>query len=180
MAGLLPLRHPRSVRVNKGPGGRARRDKGDVCKLAFRGHYEYTLDAKNRLTIPAKFRAALSTGVVLAKSLETCISIWTPSGWEDFTDRAIKSRDPFNAEARQLQRYFHAGSFDAQLDSAGRIMLPTPLLRHAGLRKDVVVVGNYDTIEVWDRETWRTYERELDESASETAQRLAGGGQMNT
>jgi MraZ protein len=141
--------------------------------LAFRGLYEYTLDAKNRLTIPAKFRAALSGGVILAKSLETCVSIWTVDGWEQFTEKAIGSRDPFSPEARDLQRYFHAGSFDAQLDSAGRIMLPPPLIRSAQLRKEVTVVGNYTTIEVWDRETWQEYERDVDASAPETARRLA-------
>jgi MraZ protein len=142
--------------------------------LAFRGLYEYTLDAKNRLTIPAKFRAALAGGVILAKSLETCVSIWTVDGWEQFTEKAIGSRDPFSPEARDLQRYFHAGSFDAQLDSAGRIMLPQPLLRSARLRKEVTVVGNYSSIEVWDRETWQDYERDLDAGAAETARRLAG------
>jgi transcriptional regulator MraZ len=144
--------------------------------LAFRGHYEYTLDAKNRLTIPAKFRAALSDGVVLAKSLDPCVSIWTPAGWEEFTNSALKSRDPFHPEARQLGRYFHSSSFDVQLDSAGRIMLPPPLINHAELHKEVVVVGNYDSLEVWSRKAWRSYERELGTSASETAQRLAGGG----
>jgi MraZ protein len=144
--------------------------------LAFRGHYEYTLDAKNRLTIPAKFRAALSDGVILAKSLDACVSIWTPPGWEEFTEIAIQSRDPYSPDARHLKRYFHSSSFDAELDSAGRIMLPPPLIKHAGLRKEVVVVGNYDSIEVWNRKAWQTYEKEIDASASETAQRLAGGG----
>jgi MraZ protein len=144
--------------------------------LAFRGHFEYSLDAKNRLTIPAKFRAALSGGVVLAKSLDPCVSIWTPAGWDSFTERAISRRDPFSPETRQLQRYFHAGSFDAQLDAAGRIMIPTPLLRHATLRKEVVVVGNFDAIEVWDREAWAKYEQEADASAAESAQRLAANG----
>jgi MraZ protein len=144
--------------------------------LAFRGHYEYTLDAKHRLTIPAKFRAALSDGVILAKSLDACVSIWTKAGWEEFTQSAVKSRDPFHPEARQLQRYFHAGSFDAELDSAGRIMLPPPLIKHADLKKEVVVVGNYDALEVWNKKAWQAYETELDASASETAQRLAGGG----
>jgi MraZ protein len=142
--------------------------------LAFRGLYEYTLDAKNRLTIPAKFRAALSGGVILAKSLETCVSIWPVDGWEKFTEKAIGSRDPFAPEARDLQRYFHAGSFDAQLDSAGRIMLPPPLIRSAQLRKEVTVVGNYSCIEVWDREAWLEYERDLDAGAAETARRLVG------
>ena len=144
--------------------------------MAFRGHYEYTLDAKNRLTIPPKFRAALSDGLILAKSLDACVSIWTPSGWEEFTEIAIQSRDPYSPDARQLQRYFHSSSFDAQLDSAGRIMLPPPLIKHAGLRKEVVVVGNYTSLEVWNRKAWHSYEKELDASASETAQRLAKGG----
>jgi MraZ protein len=144
--------------------------------LAFRGHYEYTLDAKNRLTIPAKFRAALSDGVILAKSLDACVSIWTVGGWEEFTQNAVKSRDPFHPEARQLQRYFHSSSFDAELDSAGRIMIPPPLIKHAGLKKEVVVVGNHDALEVWNRKAWQSYEKELDASASETAQRLAAGG----
>jgi MraZ protein len=144
--------------------------------LAFRGQYEYSLDAKNRLTVPSKFRAALSGGVVLAKSLEPCVSIWTPGGWEQFTERAVSSRDPFSAEARQLQRYFHASSFDAQLDSAGRIGIPQPLLRHAGLRKEVVIVGNYDSLELWDREAWQRYEQDADATAAESAQRLATKG----
>jgi MraZ protein len=143
--------------------------------LAFRGHFEYSLDAKNRLTIPAKFRPALSGGVVLAKSLDPCVSIWPPAAWDEFTERAIRSRDPFSPEARKLQRFFHAGSFDAQLDSAGRIMIPPPLLRHANLRKEVVVVGNLGEIEVWDREAWSRYEEEADATAPESAQRLAAG-----
>ncbi len=142
--------------------------------MAFRGHFEYTLDAKNRLTIPSKFRAALSDGVVLAKSLDPCVSIWTAEGWDQFTERALGSRDPFSPDARKLQRYFHAGSFDAQLDSAGRIMLLPPLLKHGGLSKDVVVVGNFNSIEIWDSERWASYEKELDASAEQAAQRLSG------
>jgi MraZ protein len=141
--------------------------------LAFRGHYEYTLDAKNRLTIPAKFRAALSDGVVLAKSLEACVEIWTPEGWERFSERAMGSRDPFNPAARRLGRYFHAGSYDAQLDAAGRIMLPPPLIEHANLRKELVVIGNGESIEVWAPEDWRLYMENVD--IQDEAARLAGG-----
>jgi MraZ protein len=144
--------------------------------LAFRGQYEHTLDAKNRLTIPAKFRAALSGGVVLARSLDPCVSIWTPEGWDDYTVRALRSRDPFSPEARELQRFFHAGSFDSQLDAAGRIMLPPPLIGHAALHKEVVVIGNGDSIEVWDAARWQRHSLELDERAPELARRLAQNG----
>jgi MraZ protein len=147
--------------------------------LAFRGHYEYTLDAKNRLTIPPKFRAPLAGGAVLAKSLDSCVSIWTPEGWDQFTERALASRDPFSAEARKLERHFHASSFDAQLDAAGRVMLPQPLLSYAGLRKEVVVVGNGSSIEIWEQGVWSEYARELDASAGEVAQRLASSGPVS-
>lgn len=140
--------------------------------MAFRGHYEYTLDAKNRLTIPAKFRAALSDGVVLAKSLEACVGIWTPEGWERFSERAMGSRDPFDPRARLLGRYFHAGSYDSQLDAAGRIMLPPPLIEHADLQKELVVIGNGESIEVWAPEGWRLYTQDVD--IQDEAARLAG------
>jgi MraZ protein len=145
--------------------------------LAFRGHFEYSLDAKNRLTIPAKFRAALSGGVVLAKSLEPCVAIWPKDAWDEFTEQVIRPLNPFSPEGRQLQRYFHAGSFDAQLDSAGRIMIPPPLLRHAGLGKEVVVVGNLSQLEVWDRRAWQEWDQAADATATESAQRVASGRQ---
>jgi MraZ protein len=140
--------------------------------LAFLGQYEHTLDAKNRLTIPSRFRAALSDGLILARSLDPCASIYTPAGWERFMGDWVRTRDPFNAEARRIQRYFHAGSFDSQLDAAGRVMLPQLLLEHAQLGKEVVVIGCDDWIEIWDRESWRRHEPDSD-NVAEAAQRLA-------
>ena len=83
--------------------------------MSFLGQYEHTLDAKNRLTIPSKFRGRLSEGVVLAKQLDTCISIWPATSWERFTERSVSSRDVLDQDVRRLQRFFHAGAFDAAL-----------------------------------------------------------------
>jgi MraZ protein len=143
--------------------------------LAFLGQYEHTLDAKNRLTVPSRFRAALSDGVILARSLDPCVSIYTPAGWERFTGEWIRTRDPFDPEARKVQRHFHSGSFDASLDAAGRIMVPPLLIEHAELVKEVVVVGCDDRIEVWDRDRWRSYEQDSGSTVGESAQRLASG-----
>lgn len=142
--------------------------------MSFLGQYEHTLDAKNRLTIPAKFRGRLSEGVVLAKQLDTCISIWPATSWERFTERSVSSRDALDQNVRRLQRFFHAGAFDASLDAAGRIMVPQPLIEHAGLTKDVMLVGNNDTIEVWDTERWREEEARMNEEAPALAQRISG------
>ena len=148
--------------------------------MSFLGQYEHSLDAKNRLTIPARFRGPLSDGVVLAKQLDPCISIWPATSWERFTERSLTSRDPFDEDVRTLQRFFHAGSFDGRLDAAGRIMLPQALLEHAGLKKDVVLIGNQDTIEVWDRERWYEEESKINEAAPAVARRLSRGGAGDT
>ena len=69
--------------------------------MAFRGTFDYSLDAKNRLTIPAKFRASLSEGVVLAKGIERCVQVWTPSGFEAYTASALQGVHPLSADARR-------------------------------------------------------------------------------
>jgi MraZ protein len=140
--------------------------------LAFRGQFEYTLDAKKRLNVPPRFRAAFSNGVVLAKWLEPCVAIWTPDAFEAFTNSFLKDLNPVSAERRKLTRFFAGGSFDVELDSAGRVVLNTSLLDHAGLEKDVVLVGSIDHLEVWDRAKWVADERELNAEIVEIAEGL--------
>ena len=129
--------------------------------MAFRGHFDYSLDAKNRLTVPTKFRAAFSSGIVLAKGLEPCIAIWTPEAFEEWTHSFLSNLNPVSAERRKLTRFFAGSSFDAELDSAGRITVNGPLLAHARIEKEVVIVGNLDHLEVWDRATWASDQDQL-------------------
>ena len=125
--------------------------------MAFRGTFDHTLDAKNRLTVPARFRAELAGGVVLAKGLEHCVAVWTPAAYDAYTASALKDFHPLSKEAQKLNRFFSANSLDSELDGAGRIMLPAFLLEHGGLTKDVVVAGSGDALEIWDRATWSDY-----------------------
>ena len=163
MAGLLPLRHPRPGQAP--PEG--------AHWLSFLGQYEHTLDAKNRLTIPAKFRAQLSEGIVLAKEQETCLAIRPASAWNRFTEDMRRLGTLWDQDYRDFQRRYTAGAFDAQLDAAGRIMLPQALIDKAGLSREVVLVGNLDTIEVWDRARWREEETRLDQAVPDLARRLS-------
>jgi MraZ protein len=135
--------------------------------LAFRGTFDYTLDAKNRLTVPAKFRAALSEGVVLAKGVERCVAVWTPGGYDAYTRSALEGTHPASPRARQLQRFFSANALDTELDAAGRVMVPPFLIEHASLSKDVVVTGSGESLEVWDRGAWASYNDELTATVSD-------------
>jgi MraZ protein len=134
--------------------------------LTFRGYFEHALDAKHRLTIPAAFRAALAKGVVLAVSPETgpgtprSISIWPPDAFEEFTSAALAGLNPLSSRARELKRLLNNNSHDADLDAANRVMIPAPLMRYAGLEKDVVVTGSGECLEVWDRAAYTAYNEE--------------------
>jgi MraZ protein len=140
--------------------------------MAFRGTFEYTLDAKNRLTVPARFRAALAEGVVLAKGDGTYLEVWRPEEYERRTEAALQGFHPRSPDAATLRRFWFSNSADTELDSAGRVMVPGFLLEHAGLDKDVVVVGAGDCLEVWERSRWSDYNAALPAEVSDITARL--------
>ncbi len=140
--------------------------------MAFRGHFDYSLDAKNRLNVPAKFRAAFSSGVVLAKGLEPCVAVWAPDTFERWTESFLSNLNPVSPERRKLTRYFAGSSFDAELDSAGRVTLNQALLEHAGIQKEVVIVGNLDHLEIWDRDRWGDDQQALNAEVAGIAESL--------
>jgi MraZ protein len=140
--------------------------------LAFRGHYEHSLDAKNRLSIPSRFRAAFSDGVVLAKDPETCVAVWTPATHESIIERALGDLNPMSAEYRKLSRFYQGNSFEVELDASGRVTLPPPLLAHAGIEKETVVVGVGDHLEAWARQRWLRKQESLDAEIGEVTERL--------
>jgi MraZ protein len=140
--------------------------------VAFRGHFEYALDAKNRLNVPAKVRAAFSGGVVLAQGLEPCVTIWVPDEFERWTQSFLSGLNPLSPERRKLTRYFAGTSFDAELDSAGRVTLNPALIDHAGIDREVMIVGNLDHLEVWDRRRWAEERTSLNQEISGIAESL--------
>ncbi len=140
--------------------------------MAFRGHYEHSLDAKNRLNVPAKFRPSFSGGVVLAKALEPCVAVWAPDTFERWTESFLSNLNPVSPERRKLTRYFAGSSFDAELDSAGRVTLNQALLEHAGIQKEVVIVGNLDHLEIWDRDRWNDDQQALNAEVAGIAESL--------
>ena len=127
--------------------------------MAFRGTFDHTLDSKNRLTVPARYRAALADGVVMAMpvDLKPCVGVWRPSDYESYTHRALVELPPLSPKLSELERFFYGSSQDADLDAAGRIMVPGFLGEHASLSKEVIVVGAGDRLELWDRGHWNEH-----------------------
>jgi MraZ protein len=141
--------------------------------MAFRGHYDQTLDAKNRLNVPAKLRPSFSSGLVLMKSHDApCIAIFTPEGFESFSDKFLPKLNPMSPEYQKLTRFLAGSSFDMDLDAGGRVTLNGVLLAHAGIEKDVVLIGAHDRLELWAREQWMELEGALPGEVAEIAQGL--------
>src|SRR3954453_14744913 len=129
--------------------------------MAFRGTFDHPLDAKNRLTIPAKFRASLSEGIVLAKGIERCVQVWTPKAYDAYVEAALEGMNPLSEPARKLNRFFAANAMDTELDAAGRVGMPAFLLDHGDLSKDVVVTGAGACPEAGGRAAWADYNEAL-------------------
>jgi MraZ protein len=128
---------------------------------SFRGTFDYSLDAKNRLTVPARFRAALGEGVVMAKATEPCVQLWRPEDHAAFVSAAMDGMNPAGPKARTMRRFYNANSHETELDGAGRVMVPAFLMEAAGLGKEVVVTGAGDCLEVWDRGAWNDFNERL-------------------
>jgi MraZ protein len=136
------------------------------------GEYEHTLDDKNRLTLPAKFRDAFAGGVVVTRGMDGCLYAYSREDFAGLVER-MRALDQLRRESRVIQRHFFSGASDADPDKQGRIMIPAALLSSAGLSREVVVAGVYDHIEIWDRAAWRTHLEEVEGSAEHVAERLA-------
>ena len=99
--------------------------------------------------------------------------MFTRDDWESFVASQLEGLNPFSREARQMSRYMFAGAAETELDKQGRVMVPPPLLEHAGLGREVVVAGVRDHLEIWDRAAWRKQLEEVEGSAELVAERLA-------
>jgi transcriptional regulator MraZ len=137
------------------------------------GEYEHTIDDKNRLTLPARFREAFGDGVVITRGLDTCLYVLTRGDWEQLVEDNLRPLDPLSREARELERYFFSAAAEANLDRQGRVMIPPPLAGYANLGREVVVAGVRNRLEIWDRDAWRKQRDEFEGSAEHVAERLA-------
>ena len=137
------------------------------------GEYDHSLDDKNRLAIPAKFRQAFAAGIVVTRGLDGCLYAYTRPDWQKLVDGRLAELDMLSEAGRLIMRHFFSGATEAELDKQGRVGLPTALIESARLGKEVTVAGVYDHIEIWDRQTWRDQLTKVEGSAEDVAERLA-------
>jgi len=134
------------------------------------GRYEYALDAKNRVGLPPKFREALAQekakAVYLTSGLENCLYLFLPSQWGQLLEKDLSAFSlPNKEQERAFKRKFFAEATEAELDSAGRILIPQFLREHARLGKNVLIQGAGKRAEIWDKDKWNSYKKSKVEPA---------------
>lgn len=139
----------------------------------FVGEFGHTIDEKSRLAVPIKFRPDLSDGAVITKGLDkkNCLFLFTKTEWQKLAEKLAKLLFS-KTNARAFARLMLAGAMDVTLDKQGRIILPDYLKKFAGLRKQVVIIGLYNRLEIWDRATWRKYRQSTEKQSEKIAEQM--------
>jgi MraZ protein len=126
----------------------------------FTSEYDCKLDAKGRLALPSKVRAALpdnaSEELVMRRGFEPCLVLYPMLEYKKIYSR-VRSLSEFNEEYRKFQRSFFRGNVDVELDGAGRINIPKRMMEFASLEKEVILVGLGNRIEIWNPDLYEQY-----------------------
>ena len=117
------------------------------------GEYNHSLDAKNRLIMPAKLREDMGETFIITTGLDGCLFGFSMQEWQKFEDK-LKSLPITNKNARNFVRFFLSGATECELDKQGRFLIPNKLKEVASLDKDVYIIGAGTRIEIWDKLKW--------------------------
>lgn len=139
------------------------------------GEYTHTVDAKNRVALPAKFRKEFGQKIIVTRGLDRCLFIYTPKAWERIVGR-MSELSIGQASTRGFNRFFLSGAVEVDVDSQGRILIPDFLKTFANLSTKVVLAGVNDRVELWNEHEWETYKANIEQRADELAEQLGDVG----
>lgn len=139
------------------------------------GQYEHTIDNKKRLALPSKFRGELGDKIVITRGIENCLVVYTMKEWQTVAEK-LSNLPISQVEARSFSRIILAGAMEVSLDKLGRILIPDYLKEYADFKKNVVICGLSNRLEVWDEEKWETYKKKAEKGLEEMVSKLGGLG----
>ena len=137
----------------------------------FIGEYKHTIDEKGRMALPAKFRLKMKGAAIITRGLDHCLFVFTAADWEILAKK-LMSLPLVQSNSRAFARLMLAGAMEADIDKQGRILISDYLREYAGLKKQAIVAGLYNRIEVWDTNKWDAYKRKTEKDSDEIAEKL--------
>ncbi|MFA6273347.1 MAG: division/cell wall cluster transcriptional repressor MraZ [Candidatus Paceibacterota bacterium] len=138
------------------------------------GEFAHSLDDKNRLSLPAKFRQEMGKKIVLARGLDHSVTIFTVKEWGKIADKLSES-SMLQADNRNFNRFMFSGAVEVEVDSIGRVLVPDFLKKWGNLGTKVAIIGVQNRAEIWNENDWRERKAEVEKQADTLAEKL---GQM--
>ena len=139
------------------------------------GEHIHTVDEKNRMSLPAKFRAELGKKVVVAQGLDKCIFMFTVKQWDSFSGR-LGDSSVLQSDNRSFNRFLFGSAVEVDIDASGRILIPEFLKDYASIKSKVAVIGVQNRVELWNEKTWGEYKKVVESQADQLAEKLGSIG----
>ena len=128
--------------------------------MTLLGEYRHSVDAKNRLFIPAKFREEFGESFYVTRKMgEECLAVYSEEDWKKLAEKLNTLPD---SQVGMLKRFVFSKTAQVTPDTHGRILIPSALLQYASIDKNVVIAGVGDHLQIWNEAMWDTNESELD------------------
>ena len=139
------------------------------------GEYVHSLDEKNRFVLPVRFRQEIKERRLqrfyFTRGLDGCLFMFAEGDWKKMEER-FKSLSFTKQQARFFNRLYFSGAYEMEPDSQGRVLIPDYLREFAGIKKDVVIIGVSDRVEIWDRGRWNKFYEEHRKNFEEMAENI--------
>ena len=140
---------------------------GDIM---FIGEYHHNIDDKGRIIIPSKLRGELTDGFVITRGLDNCLFIYPKEKWVNIINKYEEL--PNIKDTRNFMRTLLSGAMYGEFDKQGRMNISLPLIKYANLKKECVIIGVNDRLEIWGKESWEKFMMENEEKMSDIADKL--------
>ena len=146
------------------------------------GEYIHTIDEKNRMSLPVKFRKEMGKKIIITPGLDQCLFIFTLREWSKVSKKLSDGASDLSflkADQRAFNRYMFGRAAEVEVDSIGRILIPEFLKDKIGLKGSAAVVGVEDRVEIWNEKAWNTQKEKMEKEAEQLAEKLSNGGHNN-
>lgn len=139
------------------------------------GEFIHTIDEKNRVSLPAKFRKVMGADLVITPGLDNCLFVFTKKEWAKISEK-LSNFSMLAADNRSFNRFMFGGATEVSVDSIGRILLPDFLKERVGLKSKAALVGVQNRLEIWNDKAWADYKKVVEKQADALAEKLGGVG----
>ncbi len=139
------------------------------------GEYIHTLDDKNRISLPIKFRKEMGKSIVVAPGLDNCLSLYTTKEWQKISNK-LSDSSMLASDNRSFSRFMFGQAVVVDVDGNGRILIPENLKNRSSLSTKVVVIGVQNRVEIWNEGSWNEYKKNVETQADALADKLGQGG----